>query len=111
MFSGYTIQDEDDDDKLLATTAASSSEKALKIQTVDNFNSLQLNSQADVDDLIKKCAEKLEGKCRGAAGQFLVKLIKEFSKDLTTEFLTKLDKSLTETSRDLKMSKSENIAK
>eukprot|EP00913_Durusdinium_trenchii_P016249 g15271.t1 len=75
-----------------------------KVVTVDEFESLQLTSSADVDSLCAKCLDKLEASTlhKGGPQRFLTNLIKKLEDSFDMADLENLEKSLAQIVKDKK---------
>lgn len=78
-----------------------------KVVTVDEFESLQLTSSADVDSLCAKCLDKLEASTlhKGGPQRFLTNLIKKLEDSFDMADLENLEKSLAQIVKDKKATK------
>lgn len=77
-----------------------------KVVIVDQFDSLTLDVQSDVEKLCLDCLDKInKGKAKDSGGRFLVELLKGLEADLSFLQLTELEKMLATNVKEKKANK------
>lgn len=83
--------------KAEAEAKAKKAAKKAEIQVHDTFDDVELKGQADVEDLVGQCVDKInDAKAKSAAQLFLTHLVKTLEPTLSSEELTNLEKQITD---------------